>query len=96
MCELYYPEYNLLKCIKNGVVYHHGGMPEVIRLYVENIFTKVPELQFIVTNSTLLEGVNIPAEKMFLLTTAIGNRNLRKSEFKNLIGRICTYKRHTQ
>lgn len=89
--DFLHSDYNLLKCIKNGVVYHHGGMPDLIRLYVENVFSSNNHLSFIVTNSTLLEGVNIPAEKMFLLTTSIGRRNFNKSEFKNLIGRVCRF-----
>ncbi len=84
-----HPEYNLIKCLKHGVVYHHGGMPELIRLYVENAYSKLANISFIVTNSTLLEGVNIPAERMFLLTHSIGRGAFSKSEFKNLIGRIC-------
>jgi hypothetical protein len=89
--DFVHAEYNLLKCIRSGIVYHHGGMPEIVRLYVENIFSKIEELQFIVTSSTLLEGVNIPAEKIFLLTTRIGRRNFTKAEFKNLIGRVCRF-----
>jgi replicative superfamily II helicase len=34
-------DYNLIKTIKNGVVYHHGGMPENVRLYVESSFSKI-------------------------------------------------------
>lgn len=86
-----HPEYNLLKCINKGIVYHHGGMPEIIRLYVEDIFSTNDLIQFIITSSTLLEGVNIPAEKIFLLTTKIGRRNFSKSQFKNLIGRVCRF-----
>ncbi|WP_295795245.1 DEAD/DEAH box helicase [Mucilaginibacter sp.] len=91
IADFLHPDYNLLKCIQKGVAYHHGGMPELVRLYVESIFTNNPELHFIITNSTLLEGVNIPAEKIFLLTTKIGRNNFSKSEFKNLIGRICRF-----
>jgi len=89
--DFVHPQYNLLTCIKSGVVYHHGGMPEIVRLYVENLFSTISELNFIVTSSTLLEGVNIPAEKIFLLTTKIGRKNFSKSEFKNLIGRVCRF-----
>ncbi|GAB2982095.1 hypothetical protein GCM10027049_18200 [Mucilaginibacter puniceus] len=91
IADFLHPEYTLLKCLKNGVVYHHGGMPELIRLYVENVFTTNNALTFIVTNSTLLEGVNIPAEKIFLLTTKIGRRVFSKSQFRNLIGRVCRF-----
>lgn len=83
-----HPDYNLLKCIKKGVVYHHGGMPELIRLYVESLFNDNQSLEFIITSSTLLEGVNIPAEKIFLFSVKKGMRKLSKSQFKNLIGRI--------
>jgi len=86
--DFLHPEYNLIKCIKKGIVYHHGGMPEIIRLYVENIFTKCNFLNFVITSSTLLEGVNIPAEKIFLLSTKKGRSNLSISQFKNLIGRV--------
>ena len=86
--DFIHPDYNLIKCIKKGIVYHHGGMPEIIRLYVEKIFTENHNLEFIITSSTLLEGVNIPAEKIFLLSTKKGRRNLSTSQFKNLIGRV--------
>jgi hypothetical protein len=86
-----HPDYDLIKCLESGVVYHHGGMPENVRLYVENAFSTISSLEFIVTSSTLLEGVNIPAEKIFLLTVKIGRRNFSKSQFKNLIGRVCRF-----
>ncbi|WP_188051743.1 DEAD/DEAH box helicase [Flavobacterium sp. GP15] len=87
--EYIHPDYNLIKCIKKGIVYHHGGMPEIIRLFVEDIFSKRKDLEFVITSSTLLEGVNIPAEKIFLFSTIKGkNTNLSTSQFKNLIGRI--------
>lgn len=86
--DFLHPEYNLIKCIQKGIVYHHGGMPEIVRLYVENIFSKHNELIFVITSSTLLEGVNIPAEKIFLLSNKKGRSNLTVSQFKNLIGRV--------
>ncbi|CAM3917647.1 Superfamily II helicase [Flavobacterium branchiophilum] len=86
--DFIHPDYNLINCIKKGIVYHHGGMPEIIRLYVEDIFSKRSDLNFVITSSTLLEGVNIPAEKIFLLSIKKGRGNLSVSQFKNLIGRI--------
>lgn len=86
--EFVHPEYNLIKCIRKGIVYHHGGMPEIIRLYVENIFSKYSNLNVIISSSTLLEGVNIPAEKIFILSTKKGRSNMTASQFKNLIGRV--------
>ncbi|MCZ8091184.1 hypothetical protein [Flavobacterium sp.] len=86
--DFVHPKYNLIDYIKKGIVYHHGGMPEVIRLYVENIFSNTKKLEFVITSSTLLEGVNIPAEKIFLLSLSKGKGYLSKSHFKNLIGRV--------
>lgn len=87
--DFIHPNYKLINCIKKGIVYHHGGMPEMIRLYVEDIFSKYNFISFIITSSTLLEGINIPAEKIFLLSIKKGkNTNLTNSQFKNLIGRV--------
>lgn len=89
IADFIHPDYNLIKCIRKGIVYHHGGMPEIIRLFVEDIFSNRHDLEFVITSSTLLEGVNIPAEKIFLLSTKKGkNTNLSTSQFKNLIGII--------
>ena len=85
------PAYNLLKCIKKGVVYHHGRVPEIIRLYVEQLFSKHQGFQFIATTSTLLEGVNIPAEKIFLLSVKKGRSHLSKSDFQSLTARVCRF-----
>lgn len=90
--EFIHPEYNLIKCIKSGVLFHHGGIPDIVRLYVEEIYSKYPAFEFIVTTSTLLEGVNIPAEKIFILNPSKGHGYLSAAQFKNLIGRVCRFK----
>lgn len=89
--DFLHPDYKLLKCLKKGVIYHHGRIPEIIRLYIERIFSEHPDFSFIVTSSTLLEGVNIPAEKMFLFDVKKGRQILRRSAFKNLTGRACRF-----
>jgi len=89
--EFLHKDYDLIKTLGNGVVYHHGGMPENIRLYVENAFSKIKQIKYVVTTSTLLQGVNIPAEKIFLLDTKKGRGNLNSSQFRNLAGRICRF-----
>ena len=81
-------KYLLLHCMKHGVLYHHGSMNEAIRNYVEYLYRSSPEIQYLISNSTLLEGVNLPVERMFLLSTSKGRGNLRPAQFKNLIGRV--------
>ncbi len=89
--EYLHADYNLIDCLNHGVVYHHGSVPDIVKLYIENLFTTEDELKFIVTSSTLLEGVNIPAEKLFLMDYRKGRRKLSPSQFKNLSGRVCRF-----
>lgn len=84
-------EYLLVEGLRKGILYHHGSVPDVVKLYIERAYTEIPEIRHIVCNSTLLEGVNIPAEKMFILENKKGSRNLSKSEFRNLVGRVCRF-----
>lgn len=86
--DLLSPDYYLIDCLRKGVAYHHGTMPEIIRLYVEETFRNFGEIKNIVTSSTLLEGVNLPAERLFVLNQKKGLSNLSRSQFQNLIGRV--------
>ncbi len=89
--DFLHKDYLLVDGLKKGVLYHHGSVPDIVKLYIERAFTDIPELQYIACNSTLLEGVNIPAEKMFIMEKSKGNRDLSKSQFRNLAGRICRF-----
>lgn len=89
--EFMHKDYGMLDCIQRGVIYHHGSVPDVVKLYVENLYSTIPEIKYVVSSSTLLEGVNIPAEKLFLLECKKGRANLSASQFKNLVGRICRF-----
>lgn len=84
--------YFLISCIKKGVIFHHGSVPDNVRLYLEQLYSKCKKIRFVITTSTLLEGVNLPAEKMFLFDIKRGKRNLSSSQLKNLIGRISRFK----
>lgn len=85
------PKYNLVDCLKNGVVYHHGSMPENIRQYIEYLYSEMSEIKYLVTSSTLLEGVNLPANRIFLMDNRKGRGCLSPSALKNLMGRICRF-----
>ena len=92
IAEYVHPQYRLINCMKHGVIYHHGAVPEPVRMYIEKLYAELAEIQFVVTSSTLLEGVNIPADKMFILDNKKGVSKLNPSEFKNLIGRVCRFR----
>ena len=85
-------EYALIDCLKKGIIYHHGSVPDNIRLYIEHLFSNEKSINFVITSSTLLEGVNIPAERLFILDNKKGHKKLSQSQFRNLIGRICRFK----
>ncbi len=84
-------EYLLVEGLRKGILYHHGSVPDIVKLYIERAYTEIPEIRHIVCNSTLLEGVNIPAERMFILEKTKGPSNLSKSQFRNLVGRVCRF-----
>lgn len=89
--DFIHEDYSLANSLEKGVVYHHGSVPESVRYYIETLYSELSELNMLVANSTLLEGVNIPATKMFILDPSRGNGYLTSSDFKNLIGRICRF-----
>ncbi len=89
--ENFSEEYTLIECLKKGVVYHHGSMTDPVRNYVEYLFRKSPNLKYMVSSSTLLEGINMPIQKLFLMSCKKGLGNLSASQFKNLIGRVSRF-----
>lgn len=94
IADLIHPDYSLIECIRRGVLFHHGKVPELLRQYIEDLFARTTDQApaFLVTTSTLLEGVNTPADTMFILTPQRGRGYLTRSAFKNLIGRVGRFK----
>lgn len=79
-------DYYLIDCLKKGVAFHFGRLPQRIRERVENLFeNKV--IDYIFCTSTLLEGVNLPAQNIFILNNTIGTRKFTDIDFWNLAGR---------
>lgn len=89
--EYLQPQYNLLTCLRKGIIYHHGSVPDAIRIYIEDLYKKDDTVKYVITSSTLLSGVNLPAERMFILDNKRGRSNLSHDSFKNLVGRVCRF-----
>ncbi len=85
-------DYDLIDYIKKGIVYHFGVMPDNVRNYIEKCVKTEKTLKYIFCTSTLLEGVNMPFDKLFILDLKKGLSNLTYQQLKNLIGRINRYK----
>lgn len=85
--EEIHEEYLLIDLLSKGVAYHVGYIPNTIRKHIENLF-KTKTIDSIFCTSTLLEGVNLPADNLFI-TVKDKSKIIRNDiDFKNLMGRV--------
>ncbi|WP_317126334.1 DEAD/DEAH box helicase [Chryseobacterium sp. 3008163] len=84
-----HPEFQMIECLKKGIVYIHGKIPNLIKEYIERQFKEIDEIEFIVANTVILEGINLPIETIFITTNKAGKQNERLDikSLINLIGR---------
>lgn len=80
-------EYYLAEIIRKGVAYHVGYLPTAMRMRIEKAFVD-GHIKTIFCTSTLLEGVNLPADNLFITSYKNGQCVLDPVDFKNLIGRV--------
>lgn len=86
--ENVHEDYYLIECLKKGVAFHHGRMPQDLRDKIEELFSdRESPIQYIFCTSTLLEGVNLPAKNIFVFSDRHGLKSLTRLDFENLIGR---------
>ena len=84
--EKVHHQYYLKKCLNKGVAYHFGSIPEEIKMRIEDLY-KRGFIKFLFCTSTLLEGVNLPAKNIFILSEKIGDAKMSDIDFWNLAGR---------
>ena len=84
--ERIHHQYFLKKCLSKGIAYHFSGIPEEIKLRIEKLY-KQGLIKFLFCTSTLLEGVNLPAKNIFILSEKIGDSKMSDIDFWNLAGR---------
>lgn len=87
LADTIHEEYSLIECLDHGVAFHHGMVPKFAREEIEDIYRSTGDIQTIVTTPTLMQGVNLPADKIFLVGAKRGNQELTDFEFNNLVGR---------
>ena len=73
-----------IEYLKYGVIYLHGKLPNIIKEYLEDKFKKLLDLRYVIANSVILEGMNLPIDNLFILNTY----GLYGKELMNLIGRV--------
>ena len=82
-----HPKYLLVDTLKQGVAFHYGNMPLLIRTEIEALF-RDNILRFLVCTATLIEGVNLPCKVIFMRGPTKGSgKSMPKADFWNLAGR---------
>ena len=80
--------YYLAKLIKRGVAYHMGYLPAHLRVRIEEIYKRPDgKIKTLFSTSTLLEGVNLPADNLFITSNKNGGV-MSAIDFRNLMGRV--------
>lgn len=80
-------EYYLAELVECGVAYHIGYLPANIRMQLEDLY-RDGLIRTMFCTSTLLEGVNLPAENLFITSFKKGYGRFSSVDFKNLVGRV--------
>ncbi len=89
-----HPDYQLIEMVKNGVAFHYGQMPALLREAIEIAFKK-GTIDFLVCTTTLFQGINLPARNVFINTPKRGRGGKTSLEpallwnFAGRAGRMC-------
>jgi hypothetical protein len=82
-----HPEYRLANVLRRGVAFHYGNMPLLVRTEIERLF-RANKIRYLVCTSTLIEGVNMPCQSIFVRGPTTGRgKPMTHSDFWNLSGR---------
>ena len=79
-------EYYLADLIRHRVAFHIGALPAEIRLKIEGLIKK-GAISFCFCTSTLLEGVNVPVDNLFVFDYKKATSKLSEIDALNLMGR---------
>ena len=80
-------DYYLADLIKKGIAYHIGYIPTSIRERIEKLFES-GKIKTIFCTSTLVEGVNLPADNLFITSSYNGPSKMTEVDLRNLSGRV--------
>lgn len=85
--EQIHGDYFLSDFVRKGVAYHVGYLPASLRMRLETLYRK-RKITAMFCTSTLMEGVNLPADELYVTSFKNGRRNLNEVEIQNLLGRV--------
>jgi hypothetical protein len=81
-----HPLYDLISCLKKETAYHHGNLPDIVRKEIEDCFLE-NRIKHLFCTTTLIQGVNLPANNLFIPAARKRTLPLTPFDFGNLIGR---------
>lgn len=77
-------DYYMVDLIKRGIIYVHGKIPDSIKDYLLNKFKQCDKIDFLISNTSILEGVNFPIDNLFIMNV----RSMTTNDLINLCGRV--------
>ncbi len=84
--EKIHKEYYLAKLVRKRVAYHIGALPAEIRTQIESLIRK-GIIKYCFCTSTLLEGVNVPVDNLFVFDNKKARSKMTTTDAFNLMGR---------
>ncbi|QVK02063.1 DEAD/DEAH box helicase [Mycoplasma mycoides subsp. capri] len=81
-----HPEWNVVKCLKKGMLVHHGQIPLAFRIIMLSFFNN-GMVKTLLCTSTLAEGINTKCEHIIITEPKIDRKKMDAFDFFNLIGR---------
>lgn len=82
-----HPKSYLVHFLRRGICCHVGYLPSTIKAKIERLFRK-KVIKTIFCTSTLLEGVNLPGDNLFIIIKNNSYIMKNSADFKNLMGRV--------
>lgn len=82
--DFVHEDFYVINLLSKGVIYLHGKIPDIVKEYLEFKFKRIDNLKYIIANSVILEGINLPIDTLFILNT----HDMDGKVLTNLIGRV--------
>ncbi len=83
----HYGEFYLINSLRKAVGIHHGKLHRCLSQIQVKLFEETNGLQTIISTSSLIEGINIPAKNLILWNNKKATSNLDSFTYKNILGR---------
>lgn len=94
LSDFVHKDFKLAKFIRYGIAIHNGSLPIFIRKRIEDLYAR-KKIKYIFCTSTLLEGVNLPTQNVFIYpfpSKTQNNKSKYNLDFWNLAGRAGRYR----